>query len=141
MRANKSFLAAALLVCAVPCGTATEAPLSAKALHTHCLSYRQDPSSATSQVCAAYVRGFLEGSTTAQGRIRKPALAAESWLERAQRTRLGSRHSATSYCIDAAVSVAHIIEQLVLHADTNPPRADTPASAMLLATLQRFHSC
>jgi Ssp1 endopeptidase immunity protein Rap1a len=141
MRANKSFLATALLACAVPCGTATEAPLSAIELHAHCLSYRQEPSSAASQLCAAYVRGFLEGSTTAQGRIRKPAVAAESWLERAQRTRLRPQHSANAYCIDAAVSVAHIIEQLLLHADTHPPRAETPASAMLLAALQRFQSC
>jgi hypothetical protein len=142
MRQDKSLLIAAVLACVLPLATTAATPMSATELHGYCLAHRADPDSAASRICAAYVRGFLEGSVKAEGHTRTPAFTAESWLERARRTRLGPRNSTRAvYCIDADISAAQIIEQLLLHADTHPPRVDTPASAMLLATLRRLRAC
>ncbi len=119
------------------------APLTSIELHELCRAYVHARQSADAHRCAAYVRGFVEGS----GRILlRPDDAKvtrrESFSERAWRTRLGIRAlSRPEYCLDDKVSLQELIAQVLSQAERTPAKEDVSASALLYGTLSRFHKC
>jgi hypothetical protein len=130
-----------LIACWIPVCATGATPLSSSQLREHCLAYQVAADSDGGQVCAAYIRGFLDGLGT-DGRSRAPVIQAESWLDRARRTRLGSREARKpSFCLDETVTIGQIIGNLLVHAQSRPPQQDVPASALLRSALQRFHPC
>lgn len=115
------------------------APLSADELYSSCLAYRDDPDSAGGRVCAAYLRGFLDGSRRA-GEDAEASSRSESFRERALRTRAGSRQTRPArYCLDASVSLDQLVGELLTRrvADAD----STPASTAVYRSLQHFHDC
>lgn len=120
-----------------PAGTL--APLSSLDLHQRCLGYAQSPQSEDGVVCGTYIRAFIEGSQLVQ--IDRVSVPGETFSQRALRTRLGSRQAAVRYCVDSSVTVDTFVLQLLVQADDTPPTQELDASALLYATLSRFHSC
>lgn len=116
-------------------------PLSSVALHERCLAYRDAPASEAGRSCAAYVRGFIEGSPEIVIEEVRRTEQGESFTDRAWRTRLGRVKDEPRYCVSADTSLADIIEQLLQHAQTKPPSEEENASALLLGTMSRFHRC
>jgi Rap1a immunity proteins len=118
------------------------APLTSVELHELCLTYIDAPESDEGQACAAYVRGFIEGSDRVVLRSDEPAQAqGESFSERAWRTRLGIPRPDPRYCLEKTVSLQEFISQLLAQAERKPPEQDVSAQELLYATLSRFHRC
>lgn len=118
------------------------APLTSVELHELCLTYIDAPESDEGQACAAYVRGFIEGSDRVVLRSDEPAQAhAESFSERAWRTRLGVPRPEPRYCLEETLSLQEFIAQLLAQAERKPPEQDVSAHELLYATLSRFHRC
>lgn len=116
--------------------------LTSVQLHALCQAYVRAPESEDARACAAYVRGFIEGS--AEVIVRSDSaqqLPRESFSERAWRTRLGVSKTAPRYCLSTAVSLQELIAQLLAQAERTPPADDASASVLLYATLSRFHRC
>lgn len=118
--------------------------VSSARLAERCRAYVQDADSADGRFCAAYVRGFIDGSalvvfkTPPDGDVR----SAESFGQRAARTRLGRPLTVRpEYCVDGSLGMARLVEQIVAIADERPPRDDVDATVLLYAMLARFHKC
>jgi hypothetical protein len=117
-------------------------PLTSVELHALCQAYVHSPESEDARACAAYVRGFIEGSDEVIVRSEDAQhLPRESFSERAWRTRLGISRSEPRYCLSATVSLQELIAQLLAQAERKPPAGDVSASALIYATLSRFHRC
>jgi hypothetical protein len=119
------------------------APLTSIELHKLCLAYIRAPDSDDAHACAAYVRGFIEGSDKVLLRADETKVSRrESFSDRAWRTRLGiGAPPRPEYCLDDTATLQKIVRQLVLHAETAPSKEDVSASALLYGTLSRFHRC
>jgi hypothetical protein len=118
------------------------APLTSVELHELCLAYLDAPAGDDGQACAAYVRGFIEGSDRVVLRGDEPAQTrGESFSERAWRTRLGIPRQEPRYCLEKTVSLQEFITQLLAQAERKPPEDDVSAQELLYATLSRFHRC
>jgi hypothetical protein len=117
-------------------------PLTSVELHALCRAYVHSPESEDARACAAYVRGFIEGSelVIVRGEDVQP-LRQESFSERAWRTRLGISRPEPRYCLSPAVTLQELIAQLLAQAEQKPPAGDVSAGALLYATLSRFHRC
>jgi hypothetical protein len=118
------------------------APLTSMELHELCLAYVHAPQSEEAYACAAYVRGFIEGSD--QVVLRNHAteeVRRESFSERAWRTRLGTKTPKPQYCLDGSLPLRDFITQMLQYAERKPPTADVSAEALLYGTLSRFHRC
>lgn len=126
-----------------PSALAQETPLSGPALHSHCKAYQDEPYSPSGLVCSSYVRGFLDGAASIDARVIEPyGKQVESWTERAERTRLGSRLIGDPrYCVDSTAPITQIIREILLHAQDNPPNHDSTAHDLVRFALQRFHGC
>jgi hypothetical protein len=116
------------------------APLTSVELHELCLAYIDAPESDAGQACAAYVRGFIEGSDRVVLRSDEQT-HEESFSERAWRTRLGIPQPDPRYCLEKTVSLQGFITQLLAQAERKPPEQDVSAQELLYATLSRFHRC
>jgi hypothetical protein len=118
------------------------APLTSVELHELCLAYVRAPKSEDARACAAYVRGFIEGSDQVVIRsVVAKELRRESYSERAWRTRLGMSTPEPHYCLDKALSLRAFVTQVLMQAERKPPAKDMSASALLYATLSHFHRC
>lgn len=117
-------------------------PLTSVELQALCQAYVHSPDSEDARACAAYVRGFIEGSelVIVRGEDVQP-LRQESFSERAWRTRLGVSRPEPRYCLSPAVTLQELIAQLLAQAEQKPPAGDVSARALLYATLSRFHRC
>jgi hypothetical protein len=118
------------------------APLTSMELHELCLAYVHAPQSEEARACAAYVRGFIEGSD--QVVLRNDATEEarrESFSERAWRTRLGTATPKPQYCLDESLPLRDFITQMLQQAEREPPMEDVSAEALLYGTLSRFHRC
>ena len=138
--------AAALLMLGSPLSAglsaADLAPWSGAELQRRCLLYEDAPESPDSLSCAAYVRGFVEGSTQIQFRAVTTNPSRESFSERAFRTRLGvQRAPQPVYCIDRTASLSRFVAQMLAHIEEHPTKGDVSAGAVLHATLLRFYRC
>jgi hypothetical protein len=142
MRRPKSSIHAVLLACAVASDAAADSALSSVQLHEYCKAFQTAPGSSEGRVCAAYVSGLIDGLLLSDARVHVSAAADESWLERARRTRLGTRPVRKPvYCIDSSASLEQVIQRVVSYAETAPPRDDLPASVMIRYALQHFYAC
>jgi hypothetical protein len=128
---------------AAPLHAAELTPLSSVELHDLCLAYSEAPEGDEAQACAAYVRGFIEGSERVVLRKQNRAeTRAESFSERAWRTRLGTRQPPEpKYCVAETLSMKTFITQLLTQAERTPPTHDMSAQELLYATLTRFYRC
>jgi hypothetical protein len=135
-----SFILAAPLV--IRLAAADLAPLTSVQLHELCLAYVEAPESEDAKACAAYVRGFIEGSDRIVLLSDDPAQGSEeTFSERAWRTRLGIRSPKPRYCLKEAVSMEEFITQLLMYAEHKPPERDANAHDILYGALSRFHRC
>jgi hypothetical protein len=133
---------ALLLTCAMVSGGAAEPVLSGMQLFEYCKAFQTAPRSAEGRICAAYVRGFLDGALVSDVRVQARVVESESWLERARRTRLGTRHVRKFvYCLDPSTPLEQIIGKVVTYAETRPQQDDLPASVTISYALQRFYAC
>jgi hypothetical protein len=117
------------------------APLTSVELYELCLAYGRAPESEEAQACAAYVRGFIEGSEQVVLRNHDKEARPESFSERAWRTRLGASPPKPRYCLKARLPLREFIAQMLKQAEHNPPTEDSSADALLYGTLSRFHRC
>ncbi len=117
------------------------APLTSMELHELCLAYIRAPESEEAQACAAYVRGFLEGSEQVVLGNRDKEARPESFSERAWRTRLGASPPKPRYCLKERLPLREFIAQMLKQAERKPPTEDSSADALLYGTLSRFHRC
>jgi hypothetical protein len=113
---------------------------SSEELVERCRSYAADPDGRDGTFCIAYVQGFIDASPLVA--IRHDDKVAESFTQRAARTRLGRPVSSRpKYCIDSVTRLDDMISQILDQAVVTPPRDDTDASVLLYATFARFHAC
>jgi hypothetical protein len=134
-------LFALLSLVLVPADATELAPLTSAELGELCGVYLESPESDQGRACSAYVRGFIEGSTKVVVR-EDSEIRSESFSERAWRTRLGIRSlPVPEYCVEKAISLRDFVVQLLEQAEHKPPAAEESASALLYATLSRFHRC
>lgn len=146
MNALRSILVLTFLILTAPLvvriAVAELAPLTSLELHELCLAFVEAPESEDAKACAAYVRGFIEGSDRVVLLSDDPAHAnEETFSERAWRTRLGIRSPKPRYCLEEALSMEELITQLLMHAERKPPRRDASAHELLYGALSRFHRC
>jgi hypothetical protein len=142
----RSLLLLSSFMVTIPLGAQVQAaelaPLTSVELHELCMAYIEAPASDEGQACAAYVRGFIEGSDRVVLRSNEGAQAhEESFSERAWRTRLGIPRPEPRYCLEKTVSLQEFITQLLAQAERKPPEQDVSAQELLYATLSRFHRC
>jgi hypothetical protein len=105
-----------------------------------CRAYLQDVDSEDGRYCAAYVRGFIDGSALVV--LKADPDSTESFAQRAARTRLGRPLIVRpEYCIDASLGMTQLVQQIVAVADERPPREDVDAAVLLYATFDRYHKC
>lgn len=77
-----------VLVSGWPATGRAEPSLSASELLQYCSAWRDEPHSSAGLYCPAYVRGFMDGAAS-KTRLRAGSeVVAESFLDRARRTRL-----------------------------------------------------
>ena len=132
--------AVVVLVATVPSPVNALELVSSTQVADRCRAYLQDADSEGGRFCAAYVRGFIDGSAIVV--LKPPPDAAESFAQRAARTRLGRPLIVRpEYCIDGSIGMTRLVEQIVAVADERPPREDADAAALLYATFARFHKC
>ena len=119
------------------------ATLLAPDLHEHCSAYVREPGSTKGAFCHTYIQGFLDGATSIDDRVR-PArqVAPESWIERAQRTRLGrDRVRAPPYCIGEDEPLDQVINWIVRHGVEFAPDPSLRAHEYITLALRRFYPC
>jgi Rap1a immunity proteins len=143
---SQSSMIALVFLCAQPVAplSATDLlPLSSAELHKRCLVFSESPQSEEGRACAAYVRGFIEGSDRIVLRESDPIVQqqSESFSERALRTRLGRISPKPEYCLQSALSLQEFIAQMLAYAEDHPPASDASASVLLYGTLRRFYRC
>ena len=117
-------------------------PLTSTELHELCLAFVHRPLSEDARACAAYVRGFIEGSddVIVEGDDAQQR-SQESFSERAWRTRLGVRTAEPLYCVSTTLPLRALVAQLLTQAERKPAAEHESASTLLYATLSRFHRC
>ena len=134
-------IAAFVMLASAPLGSAAAdlAPLTAAELHEKCTAYIEAPQSTVGLSCASYIRGFIEGSTEVQFRLRE---VGESFSDRALRTRLGlPRDARPLYCLDGSLSMREFISNLIMYLGQLSPHESLNASAVLYGTLRRYYRC
>ena len=132
--------AVALLTVTMPSTVDAFELVSSAQIATQCRAYLEDPDGEDGRFCAAFVRGFIDGSPVVV--LKAPPDSGESFAERAARTRLGRPFiSRPEYCIDSSIGMRRLVEQIVTVADERAPRDDVDAAVLLYATFARFHKC
>jgi hypothetical protein len=115
-------------------------PLPAIELRKFCVAYGDDPRGNDAQACATYLRGFIDGSSLVYVDLLSPP--DESFSQRAYRTRLGNASRVRPrYCLNGSVTIAELVIQILVQAESYPPTEAETASDLIQATLNRFHRC
>ena len=136
---HRTAWAVLVLTVTMPATVAALDLVSSAQIAKQCRAYQENPDSEDGRFCAAYVRGFIDGSAIV---VLKAPDSGETFAQRAARTRLGRPLiTQPEYCIDSSIGMTRLIEQIVAVADERPPRDDVDASVLLYATLARFHQC
>jgi len=117
-------------------------PLTALRLHELCLEWRLDPASTAGASCIAYVRGYLDGAAAIDERTASAPSLAESFIERARRTRLGrAQVGRPPYCLAEQVSTSEVIDSLLVYCQTQSLNGEMLAGALLTRVLGEFYPC
>jgi hypothetical protein len=112
------------------------ASLTAAELYSACLAYREDPGTADGRACSGYVRGFLDAAAQPSEAVS----SAESFRERAVRTRIGARRASfVRYCLDESVSLEQVVDVLMERLAADPQ--GTSAAAAVHGTLRHLDAC
>jgi hypothetical protein len=136
------YIALAVLAGSTTAGAAELEPYSASELHGLCQAYLEAPDEAAGRACAAFLRGFIDGSPRVVVHEEPSASERASFTERAIRTRLGRpKDPAPSYCIAGGTTLREFVTQLLTHARTHVPQPDVGAGALIMGTLDQFHRC
>jgi Rap1a immunity proteins len=142
---RRTHLHATLTASALYCmsiSAAELAPLSSSELHRHCLTYAKTADSAEGLVCSTYVRAFVEGSNLVMLEKVSPDTPGETFMERAFRTRVGAAFPVQpKYCINSSVTLDDIVIQMLVHAESRPPKGDENAGVLIYGTLARYYAC
>jgi hypothetical protein len=112
------------------------ASLTAAELYSACLAYRDNPDTADGRACYGYVRGFLDATARPSAEVS----SAESFRERAARTRIGARRTSFErYCLDESVSLEQVVDVLMERRVADPQ--GTSAATAVHGTLRRLDGC
>lgn len=115
-------------------------PLPAIELRKFCVAYGDDARGNDAQACATYLRGFIDGSPLVY--VDLPSPPGESFSQRAYRTRYGDLSRVRPrYCLNGSVTIAELVIQILVQAESYPPTEGETASDLIQATLNRFHRC
>ena len=113
-------------------------PLTATELQSACRRHLIDAVSEEARICPAYVRGYIEASPVV---VLRSQGSDESFTQRAFRTRNGVIVSRPQFCLRQSLTVDELANQIVLQADSHPPKSEQMAGELIEATLTRFHRC
>jgi len=105
-------LLAAMILCTTPLALMSAPSVSGAQLLESCRAYRQEPRTGPGVFCAAYIRGFLDGTSILDGR-----------------------------CIDEQVAIDHIVVQLLEYASERSDADRLEARELLDATLRKMYGC
>ena len=126
-------------------------PLTAEQLQQACVEFRGQADSPYSALCVYYVKGFLDGAVATDGRVAENVAAeieeAESFTDRAIRTRVGSRleEYGPSVYAEFCVGQPDPITEVVMHVVEELERYDdldgVQAQSVVYASLRRHYPC
>jgi hypothetical protein len=112
-----------------------ESILAATDLQESCQAYERAPSSSSGRFCAAYIRGYLDGVSAVDTRVRSDrAVAVGATGEPADTT-------GPAYCIARSIPIDRLIAQVLSYAGERPPDAKMTAAELVEATFRRFYAC
>jgi len=126
------------------------APPPASQLRSDCNEYAATPDSPDGRRCIAYIQGLLDGVVAASQPVvlaaEPPAPKAETFSERAYRTRLGERdrnapRQDPGVCVADAVPTAEVVRQVMSYINENPPAAADSAATVVFVALQARFPC
>jgi hypothetical protein len=142
-------IAGALLL--APSAWAVEALTTAE-LVSHCDKYYDEAAEEDRIFCVRYIQGFIDGAVATDERVMRNIAEEygqqETFSQRAQRTRVGSRldrYGATSYagyCLGDPVPLREVVEHVVEDAQDPQLIASHPlARELVYATLRTHYPC
>lgn len=134
-----------------PSASAVEA-LSTEELLSHCELYDEDPENRDGIFCIRYIQGFIDGAVATDERVTMNVAdevdRAESFTERAMRTRLGSRLDkfGPSYYAEFCIGEPEELKSVVLNViadllDPSTNAASPLARDVVYNTLRREYPC
>lgn len=126
-------------------------PLTAAQLNEVCADSSQQRDSPEARLCIYYVKGFLDGAVATDGRVAENVVAeieaAETFTDRAIRTRVGSRLKNfgpsvyAEFCVGQPDPIAdvvlHVIEELGRYEDLE----GIQAQSVVYSSLRRHYPC
>ena len=144
-----------LILCGLAALASTNAnaveALSTEELVSHCIYYEQDPESVDGVFCVRYIQGFIDGAVATDERVTKNVSAeyesAESFSQRATRTRLGRRVERfetyyAEFCLGEPVPLRTVVELVVADLENADRVANQPlARDFVYATLRMQFPC
>ena len=150
MMHSKSFgLIAVLAAWAAP-ATAVE-PLSAGQLRTYCEAVETTPTSPASQLCVAYVGGFLDGAVATDVRVAENVAdefdRTETFTERAARTRVLGRMERygpsvyAEFCVGQPVPIGEVVRHVIDELSSRHTLDGVQAQKIVYAALRRHYPC
>ena len=125
--------------------------LSTEELVSHCVYYEDDPEGADGVFCVRYIQGFIDGAVATDERVTKNVAdeydRAESFSERAIRTRLGRRLEDfgtyyAEFCLGEPVPLRTVVELVIADLDNTKRIANQPlARDFVYTTLRTQFPC
>lgn len=126
-------------------------PLTAAQLNEVCADSLEQRDSPEARLCIYYVKGFLDGAVATDGRVAENVVAeieaAETFTDRAIRTRVGSRLKNfgpsvyAEFCVGQPDPIAdvvlHVIEELGRYEDLE----GIQAQSVVYSSLRRHYPC
>ncbi|MGB5448721.1 MAG: Rap1a/Tai family immunity protein [Woeseiaceae bacterium] len=105
-------------------------PLSTPELAEHCAFYNEDRAGEDAIFCVRYIQGFIDGAVATDERVIQNISAEldqdETYMERAARTRLGSRALRfgptvyADFCLGEPVALEEVVEKVVNNLANRP---------------------
>lgn len=124
-----------------------ESWLTSDELGRYCLALDQVVDRSDGIVCIAYLQGFLAGTRLARGPQASAEASAESFAERAIRTRAGSylrrieEGRSGDYCIRGDVAPGEVVDAIVAYLDAHPDASEVAPHNIVHETLMRQFPC
>lgn len=125
--------------------------LSTEELVSHCIYYEKDPESVDGVFCVRYIQGFIDGAVATDERVTKNVAdeydRAESFSERAIRTRLGRRLERfgtyyAEFCLGEPVPLKTVVELVIADLEDDRRIANQPlARDFVYTTLRTQFPC